>query len=489
MGATYNASLDQCELVIAGKESDSPYNHYDLFRTRFSSTYTFLALESFLMAPDGEDITYEYPDCHLPAAAQGYESTRVLAVEKFAGTTAYTRPLTCDLVKGTTWSDSTFTEPRPLMDLAPTYGLRMASTAGYWWIEKPDGVWRAARAPGSPLTITTDSPAGRILVLTQHVQPGRTEPALIITLDNSKGQYNVGEGLLPSLINKRAEIALKLGYKTPAGNESLAAGTYWIDSWEYSSSPNQSLFTIYCLDGWGLMDRWTARYQMRWNKDDVNPKSVWQVLYQVLARVGIQLTNTPPKPQSSAVNNFYPDFVLNPGTCGHTAVNRLLTFVPDQLAFRGQEAFTKNPVASEQSCYSYGTAHAIFAGAYSQHVTLSRSRALGRDDQGDRIVQDALDWDQLQLAIDILDQDYDPNLQTAARAQERAGAILRGASLRAKRGSLVVPTNVAQELYDVVTVTDARCGITAQDYRVQAITTTYELRNARYRQLLTLGAP
>jgi hypothetical protein len=237
------------------------------------------------------------------------------------------------------------------------------------------------------------------------------------------------------------------------------------------------------------MDRWTARYQMRWNKDDVDPRSVWQVLYQVLARVGIQLTNTPPKPQSSAINNFYPDFTINPGAAGDTALNRLLTFVPDGLVFRGQEAFTKNPVASEQSCYSYGTAHAIFAGAYSQHVTLSRSRALGRDDQGDRIVEDTLDWDQLHLAIDILEQDYDPNLQTATRAQQRADAILRRASLRAKRGSLVVPTNVAQELYDVVEVTDARCAITAQDYRVQAITTTYELRTARYRQLLTLGAP
>jgi hypothetical protein len=53
IGVTYNATLDQCEVVFASKESDSPYNHYDLFRTRLSNTYGFLALESFLAYPEG----------------------------------------------------------------------------------------------------------------------------------------------------------------------------------------------------------------------------------------------------------------------------------------------------------------------------------------------------------------------------------------------------------------------------------------------------
>ena len=70
IGATFNAFWPCCEIVLAAKESDSPYNHYDLFRTWFSDTYNFLVLESLLMSPDGEDITYEYPDCHLPASAK-----------------------------------------------------------------------------------------------------------------------------------------------------------------------------------------------------------------------------------------------------------------------------------------------------------------------------------------------------------------------------------------------------------------------------------
>jgi|GEM_PF-1006473 len=493
IGVTFNASTPAIEIVLAGKESDSPYNHYDLFRTRLSSTYNFSPLDSFLMSPDGEDITYEYPDCHLPTAPKDYETNRIVAAEKFAGTTAYTRPITCHMVKGTNWSDTTFTEPRPHPVIASgawqsPYGLRLQSTSDYWWMEKPNGVWQAPRPADSPLDLSKD-------IITLSLQNVIASPDLsghgnlVFELNNSKGIYNVGAGLVPAKLNKRYELVLRLGYKTTAGDESVDAGTYWVDSWEHSSTPNQSLFTIHCLDARGLMDRWSARYQMRWNKDEVNPRSVWQILYQLLARVGIRLTNTPPKPQSSAISNFYPDFTVNPGTQGTQALKKLLSFVPDHLVLRGQEAFTKNPLADEESCYSYGTDHTILSGKYAHAVTPSRSRALGQAEDDSRIVQESFDWPLLQLAIDILEQDYDPNLQTVARTQERADALLREASLRAQRGNLVIPTNVGQELFDVVEVTDARCGITEQNYRVHAIRTDYDRRNALYRQRLTIGAP
>jgi hypothetical protein len=512
IGAAFNASTSAMEIVLAANESDSPYNHYDLWRTQFSNIYNFAALESFLMSPDGEDITYEYPDCHLPAVAPGeggpdYETNRIIAVEKFAGTTPYTLPITCHVVKGTYWSDTTFTEPKPFLPAEAFgegglfYGLRLQSTGDYWWMERPDGVWRAPRL-ALPAIVLTSLPAkpwqagaGDIVSLQQNViaRPDSSERGnLIIELNNSKGQYaSPGQGSLASL-RFRSEIVLGLGYKTTAGKETSEAGTYWIDSWEYSSLPNRSLFTLHCIDGWGLMDRWTARYQMRWNKDAVNPKSVWQILYQLLARAGIKLTNTPAKPQSSAINNFYPDFTVNPGTRGDSAIRRLLSFVPDRLVFRGQEAFTKDSLPAEAPSYSYGAGaahHAILAGQYCQAVTLSRSRALGRDDSDNRILEEARDWDLLQLAIDILEQEYDPNLQTAARAQERADALLREASLRAKRGNLTIPTNVGQELLDVVEVTDERCGIDQEKYRVQAIHTDYDRRQGVYTQRLALCAP
>jgi len=313
--------------------------------------------------------------------------------------------------------------------------------------------------------------------------------SLVLELNNSKGQYaSPGSGALASL-RFRSEIVFELGYKTPAGNETSEAGTYWVDGWEYSSKPNMSRFVLNCLDGWGLMDRWSARYQMRWNKDAVNPKSVWQILYQLLARVGIKLTNAPPKPQASAINNFYPDFTVNPGTGGDTAIRRLLSFVPDRLVFRGQQAFTKNPLASESSCYSYGGDHVILSGEYVNTVLTSRARAIGRDTDDNRILEESLDWDLLQLAIDILEQDYDPNLQDTTRAKERAEAILRKHALQAMGGQITVGTNVGQEFLDVVEVTDLRCGISEEKYRVEAIRTDYARRKGVYDQHLSLCAP
>jgi hypothetical protein len=494
IGATFNPFWPAIEIVFAGKESDSPYNHYDLFRTKFSDTYSFLALEGFLMSPDGEDIAYEYPDCHLPASVQACETNRIIAVEKFTGITAYTRPLTCQMVKGTYWSDTTFTEPKPFLDIGPSYGLRLQSTSDYWWMEKPDGVWRAPRPADSPLDLTKD-----IVSLAQHQNSPlniREERGVTIMLDNSQGQYaSPGTGALASL-RFRSEIVLKLGYKTTAGNETSEAGTYWIDSWEYSTNLNQSLFRLNCLDGWGLMDRWTARYQMRWNKDAVNPKSVWQILYQLLARAGIKLTNTPTKPQSSTINNFYPDFIVNPGAPGDSAIRRLLSFVPDRLVFRGQEAFTKNLLADEESCYSYSTnpsnptnSHPILSGEYREETHASRARAVGRGASDNCILKEALDWDLLALAIDQLEQDYDPNLQTATRAQERVDAMLRSQQTQRTPATIVVPTNVGQELFDVIKVTDERCGISEKNYRVQAIQTHYDRRKERYEQAFNLGAP
>jgi hypothetical protein len=486
IGATFNSSMNQIEIVFAGRQSATPYNHHNLFRTSLDATFTFLALRSFLMSPDGEGVTYEFPDCHLPTSPQPHESTRVTAVERFTGTTAYTRPLFSHLSRGSWWSDATFTEPRPfLQDVTPSHGLRITSNADFYWLSIPAGVWRAPRIPAAPLIFTSD----REITALEHRAPAGARPALSITLDNSDGRFaSPGTGELASL-RFRAEITLRLGYRTTAGVETSLAGSCWVDSWEYSSTHNSSLFTLHAIDGFGLLDRWNARFQMRWNRDAVDPHFVWQILYRLLARIGITLSNTPARPQSFAINNFLPDFTIEPATSGDAALRRLLALVPDQLVFYDHTAFTKNPVATEASSYTYGPPHVILSGTYGQAVTLSRARALGRDAANARIVQDALDWTLLSQDIDILQQAYDPNLADATRAQERADALLREAALQAHDATIVTPTNVGLEPQDVITVTDPRCGIVDRRYRVLAIQTTYDRRTSRFDQRLTLAAP
>jgi len=465
IGASFTP--DHVDIVIAALEAGDPYNLYGLYRQTFDNTYTFSDVEPFIISPAGEDITYEYPDCHNPASAQDYENTQLTAVEKYSGTTAYTMPLICHSVRGSAFSSMAFTEPKPFLNITSNFGLRTSSTSDYWWLERPDGVWRAPRPAGTPLDLTQD-------ILSLNVEPG----TLNLELDNHKGQYATPPA-------KRSEVVLKLGYRTSEGSEAVEVGRYWIDSWEYSSSPNTSTLTLVCLDGQGLADKWSARFQMRWPAN----KRVWEIIQEIICRWGINLTSPGGVPKSSAVDNLYPDFTIQPGTSGDAALRRILSFIPDALIFDGNEAYVKDLQDDEASSYSYGTDHVILQGSYASHITLSRARAIGRDASDNRVVEDAFDWPNLELGIDNLEQSYDPNLQTSTRAQERADAILRKASLRAQGGQITIPVNCGQELYDVITVTDTRCGISSKKYRVLDIETALSLRQWLYQQRFTIGAP
>lgn len=284
-------------------------------------------------------------------------------------------------------------------------------------------------------------------------------------------------------------MVLKLGYKTSEGNEAVEVSRYWIDAWRFEHrTPNVSTLTLFCLDGWGLAAKWSARFQMRW----AATKTVWEIIQEIICRWGINLTSPAGVPQSSAINNFYPDFTIPPGTAGDAALRRVLSFVSDALTFDGYQAYTKDPKADEEGSYSYGTDpgdHLILSGQYAEAVPVTRARAIGRADDGSPIIAETLNFELLELGIDILSTDYDPNLTTTTRTQERADAILRTQQTQQTQGTIVVPVNCGQELYDVITLTDARCGIENQKHRVVAIQTTYEPAVGAYFQRLSLGAP
>lgn len=501
IGATYNDAAVRIQIVFAGRRETTPYDTYELFRTQLSATHYFASLESFVVTPvdplDPDLLRHEYPDCHVPAAAQDHETPRITMVEKFNGIDPYDRPLTCHVVRDTSFMDTAYTEPRPLVDASSDYGLRMATNELYWFLSRPDGLWRSRRKPPPPVDLTSDI---RSFTLRSHAvasgELASSPGTLVLELDNSRGQYNPTNPMNPmnSINLPRAELELRCGYATTAGAEVVEAGRYWIDSWQYNSMAlrggtraGRSTLTLYCLDGWSLANRWTPRYQLRWNHNGT-PHTVWQILYRILARVGIRLVDGA-WPRSHGMLNFYPDFTLVPGQRGDAVIRRLLATVPDQLVFRGLDAFVKDPVATEPACYDYGPGdHPVLAGKYGDGVTASRTRAIGRDASDDQVIADAIDWD-LQQLYDHLVAIYDPNLADHAAAQERAESVLRSLSLGARPGELLVPTNVGQELLDVIEVSDPRCGIVSRLYRVRSMLTAYDRRIARYDQTLTLGAP
>jgi hypothetical protein len=85
---------------------------------------------------------------------------------------------------------------------------------------------------------------------------------------------------------------------------------------------------------------------------------------------------------------------------------------------------------------------------------------------------------------------HDLNLNTVARAQDRADAEMRHQEIASGTGEIVVPVNCGQELYDVISITDESAGLTAAQRRVIGLSMRYSAGGnvPVYEQRLSLGA-
>jgi len=252
IAATFDT--DRVCVVFSGKSTVGEYTFSALYRTELSDSYEWLDWTYFLEHSDDDDIACRYPDIHLPQDVRSYESMQLALVEKYTGVTAYKYPLLAHLVRGAEFAQSMFTEPHHFINISSDYGLRIATSDEHWWLERPDGVWRAARKPDDTLDLTPD-----ILTIHQAIN-SYNKGYLKIILDNSRGQY-----VTPP--DRGKEVRLRLGYRTEDGNESRDVGHYWISGWLYTSSQGRSTLTLICDDAWALADRWIARHTLRWNYD------------------------------------------------------------------------------------------------------------------------------------------------------------------------------------------------------------------------------
>ena len=196
------------------------------------------------------------------------------------------------------------------------------------------------------------------------------------------------------------------------------------------------------------------------------------------------------KSQSSVITGFYPDFTINPGDRGEVVVQKLLSLVPDVLFAEGNKVYIVNPLAADNSVYSYGDEHQVLEGRYKQGTgEFNRVQVEGYDTGSDEIiVVDSFTWDEVEKLYDRLRQIEDQNIGTVAAARQRGEACLRKAALELVGGVILVPVNCGQQLYDVIDITDSRAGFAAQKRRVLGLDLVYHPRRGEYHQRLWLGA-
>ena len=140
--------------------------------------------------------------------------------------------------------------------------------------------------------------------------------------------------------------------------------------------------------------------------------------------------------------------------------------------------------------YSYGGEHVLFEGRYRRHgQETNLVQVEGYDtSNSDLILATSFAWGEIDRVYDRLSRIDDSNIGTVAAAQQRGQALLRQSEMEATGGSILVPVNCGQQIYDVIDITDARAGLNSAKKRVLGITLDYRPRSGEYTQRLWLGA-
>ena len=319
-------------------------------------------------------------------------------------------------------------------------------------------------------------------VLSLRHEAGTSQGRLTIELRNDDGRY----ASLPSPLDIGCQLEVSPGYVTSQGNEVSSGLAFALETYEYTSSGGKASLILSALDGWGQMNVWRARHQFRWNKS-ADEMSVKQILQFVLARVGLKLEV---KSQSSVITGYYPDFAIHSNNRGNNLIRELMSFVPDEIIIEGSKAYVVNPQSSDNSVYSYGQTHPVVEGSYRGGAWgLNQVQVEGYDPVADDLViVDSFSWNQIAKLYDRLAQTEDRNVDSVTKAEDRGEAYLREAEMESAGGTVRIPVNCGQQLYDVIDVTDSRAGLSADKKRVLGLVLIYDPDRGQYEQRLSLGA-
>lgn len=172
----------------------------------------------------------------------------------------------------------------------------------------------------------------------------------------------------------------------------------------------------------------------------------------------------------------------------------VLSKVGDFVYWQGSIPCAKEFASDEASDYSYGGEgdHVVISGRYGvrspgyDHVEVFA----GVDQYGVPIFGDEVDYDEVDLIGHRLQKVYDYSYDTDMECDARAVAQLRKYDAAKRRGQIETLPNVGLQLFDVVTVTDGRAGVSSQVYRVRGIEEVYDTTKDPliFRQRVTLGA-
>jgi hypothetical protein len=459
------------KLFVTGKDSAGGYRLWSIIYGDGGKlpTGSWGELQTLAEAPSDGSFSYHH------AFLDKTDIFRCFYIEKYSGSEAYSQPFSTHTVGE--FADNLWHEPQPF-NLSSQYGLAIAHDDTHCWLSCANGVWRAPLAE-KELDMTSD-----IQSLVQETQG--PESMLIIELVNNDEKF----ASLPPPLDIGCRLNFSYGYITAAGNETGGVQSYTLQAYEYVSDGGTSKLVLYAANGWNNVCRWTAKQQFHWNGDAADT-SVREILAFILARAGLKLEIVS---ASELTNNFCPDFIINPGTTGDNAINKLLSFIPNRLFIEADTAYLVNPLPDDMPLYSYSAPqidgmHPIVTGRYkTKRPDYNHIRMEGRGSAANQpLIVNCFDYNDIKKCYASFLTAEDSNLDSVDEVSRRGEVLLRRFDMETINGYIEIHPNCGQQVYDVIQITDSYAGLANAKRRVTAFKTVFLPAGGKYLQTLMLG--
>ena len=420
-----------------------------------------LPLAEVVSAAPGTRTTY------LASGTANADAPQNVFVESYAGGGAYDRVHIGPGVGGTAYRDQLWRNARPFGHESP-HGLAIASGSGGAWLASPNAAWRAPY-PEPAADLGPD-------VLEATVIEGLRGGRMRLVLRNDDGRY--GPDAAPVALAAGGELRPGAGYVTSAGEESSDGRAFWIAAVRRRYEPGGSTVEIEAVDGWGLLDAWTAPRQFVWAAGEA---SASRVLTGVMQHAGVRLARGSSSVESATLR---PAFTMRAGERGSTAVRRLLAMLPDEVIMRDHWAFLAEPAANDAPVASFGDDDPLVRITVESGAPATGwARIFGAGVLAEAVHEDAL-AEGGGTAIVV-----DENIDVQASAEARAAAVLRRSQLALGRGEVVVRPHPGLEVGDVVAIASKRAGLLGARFRASGLHLRYVRggRRAVYEQRIALS--
>ena len=356
-----------------------------------------------------------------------------------------------------------WSEPEP-HEAASAHGLAVATQgATTVWGSTPDGVWRARLEPGRDLT-------DRLVEASWRLEPFATRAR--VALDDSGGA-------LPDLA-PGSTVEIAPGYRSSDGSAAefgLSVHAV-IDRVIRESAAGRARVVLECSGHWERLAAWRASqvWQSR-----AGERSREQLFRRLCARAGIRTSGQGGEDWSGS----HPAFAISPGESGLSAARRLLG-TSRVAIFSSGERLTVSPPTEEVAERFGPDAHPVGTVGLGDGAPASnwvRAQGPASDADAHDFASIYRDGQRLRLVRSL-------DAGSGAQALAHAAASLERDRRERRAGLLVAPFHPGLELFDPITITDARLGLRERPYRAVELGMEYSRRpggRPRYDSVVGFG--